>query len=41
MTNKPHGHLYLIPVPIDQNDRETVLLEKYRKIAEHLDYFIV
>ena len=41
MTNKPHGHLYLIPVPIDQNDRETVLLEKHRKIVEHLDYFIV
>jgi 16S rRNA (cytidine1402-2'-O)-methyltransferase len=28
-------------VPIDQNDRETVLLEKHRKIVEHLDYFIV
>ena len=41
MTNKPHGYLYLIPVPIDQNDRETVLLEKHRKIVEHLDYFIV
>ena len=41
MTNKPHGHLYLIPVPIDQNHKETVLLEKHRKIVEHLDYFIV
>jgi 16S rRNA (cytidine1402-2'-O)-methyltransferase len=41
MTNKTHGRLYLIPVPIDQNDRETVLLGKHRKIAEHLDYFIV
>jgi 16S rRNA (cytidine1402-2'-O)-methyltransferase len=33
--------LYLIPVPIDQNNRESVLLEKHRKIVEHLDYFIV
>jgi len=33
--------LYLIPVPIDQNDRESVLLEKHIKIVEHLDYFIV
>jgi 16S rRNA (cytidine1402-2'-O)-methyltransferase len=28
-------------VPIDQNNRESVLLEKHRKIVEHLDYFIV
>ena len=41
MTNRTHGYLYLIPVPIDQNDRESVLLEKHRKIVEHLDYFIV
>ena len=41
MTNRTHGYLYLIPVPIDQNDRESILLEKHRKIVEHLDYFIV
>ena len=41
MTNKTYGYLYLIPVPIDQNNRESVLLEKHRKIVEHLDYFIV
>ena len=41
MTNRTHGYLYLIPVPIDQNNRESVLLEKHRKIVEHLDYFIV
>ena len=41
MTNRTHGYLYLIPVPIDQNDRESVLLKKHRKIVEHLDYFIV
>jgi len=41
MTSKTYGYLYLIPVPIDQNDRESVLLEKHRKIVEHLDYFIV
>jgi 16S rRNA (cytidine1402-2'-O)-methyltransferase len=41
MTNRTYGYLYLIPVPIDQNDRESVLLEKHRKIVEHLDYFIV
>jgi 16S rRNA (cytidine1402-2'-O)-methyltransferase len=41
MTTKTHGHLYLIPVPIDQNDRESILLEKHRKIVEHLDYFVV
>jgi len=41
MTSKTYGNLYLIPVPIDQNNRESVLLEKHRKIVEHLDYFIV
>ena len=41
MANKSHGHLYLIPVPIDQNARESILLEKQRKIVEQLDYFIV
>ena len=41
MTNRTHGYLYLIPVPIDQNNRKSVLLEKHRKIVEHLDYFIV
>jgi len=41
MTKKTHGHLYLIPVPIDQNARESVLLEKYQKIVERLDYFVV
>jgi len=41
MTTKTHGYLYLIPVPIDQNDRESILLEKHRKIVEHLDYFVV
>ena len=41
MTTKTHGHLYLIPVPIDQNDRKSVLLEKHRNIVEHLDYFVV
>jgi len=41
MTSKTHGYLYLIPVPIDQNDRESILLEKHRKIVEHLDYFVV
>ena len=41
MTTKTYGYLYLIPVPIDQNDRESILLEKHRKIVEHLDYFVV
>ena len=41
MTTKTYGYLYLIPVPIDQNDRESILLEKHQKIVEHLDYFVV
>lgn len=41
MTNKKNGHLYLIPVPIDQNAKESILLEKQRKIVEELDYFVV
>ena len=41
MTAKKIGHLYLIPVPIDQNAKESVLLECHRKIVEGLDYFVV
>ncbi|HAL43269.1 MAG TPA: SAM-dependent methyltransferase [Methylophilaceae bacterium] len=41
MTDNQKGILYLIPVPIDQNSKESVLLEKHKKIVEDLDYFIV
>ena len=41
MANKTNGYLYLIPVPIDQNAKESVLLAKHRKIVEHLNYFVV
>ena len=41
MTDKKNGCLYLIPVPIDQNAKESVLLENHRKIVERLDYFVV
>jgi len=41
MANKEKGILYLIPVPIDQNSRESILLEKYQKIVKGLDYFAV
>jgi len=41
MTAKTNGRLYLIPVPIDQNAKESVLLESHRKIVERLDYFVV
>ncbi len=41
MTDKKNGCLYLIPVPIDQNAKESVLLEYHRKIVERLDYFVV
>ena len=41
MTDKTNGCLYLIPVPIDQNAKESILLENHRKIVERLDYFIV
>lgn len=41
MLNKARGHLYLIPVPIDQDSNACILLEKYRKIVETLDHFIV
>jgi len=41
MIDKEKGCLYLIPVPIDQNSKEPVLLEKHQKIVEYLDYFVV
>ena len=41
MANKEKGILYLIPVPIDQNSKESILLEKYQKIVKGLDYFAV
>jgi len=41
MTNKEGGILYLIPVSIDQNSKESVLLEKDQKIVKDLDYFVV
>jgi 16S rRNA (cytidine1402-2'-O)-methyltransferase len=41
MRDKIKGHLYLIPVPIDQNDKTSILLPKDKNIVEHLDYFIV
>jgi 16S rRNA (cytidine1402-2'-O)-methyltransferase len=41
MTHREKGSLYLIPVPIDQNSKEPVLLEKHQKIVRDLDYFIV
>ena len=41
MTEKVKGHLYLIPVPIDQKERTSILLSKDKTIVEHLDYFIV
>jgi 16S rRNA (cytidine1402-2'-O)-methyltransferase len=41
MADKTNGCLYLIPVPIDQNAKESVLLENHRKIVECLDYFVV
>lgn len=41
MTNKEGGILYLIPVSIDQNSKESVLLEKHQKIVKDLDYFVV
>lgn len=41
MANKTKGYLYLIPVPINQESKECILLERYQKIVEQLDYFIV
>ena len=41
MTDNQKGILYLIPVPIDQNSKESILLEKHKKIVEDLKYFIV
>jgi 16S rRNA (cytidine1402-2'-O)-methyltransferase len=41
MAEEEKGCLYLIPVPIDQNSKEAVLLEKHKQIVEHLEYFIV
>ena len=41
MTTKKIGHLYLIPVPIDQNAKESVLLECHRKIVEGLDLSLI
>lgn len=41
MTDKEKGCLYLIPVPIDQSSKESVLLEKHQKIVEYIDYFVV
>lgn len=41
MTKKEKGNLYLIPVPIDQNSKDPVILEKHREIVKHLDYFVV
>ena len=34
MADNQKGILYLIPVPIDQNSRESILLEKYQKIVK-------
>ena len=41
MREKVTGHLYLIPVPIDQNDNTSILLSKDKNIVECLNYFIV
>ena len=41
MREKVTGHLYLIPVPIDQNDNTSILLAKDKNIVERLNYFIV
>ena len=41
MTDKEKGILYLIPVPIDQNSKESILLEKYQKIFMGLFFFVV
>ncbi len=41
MREKVTGHLYLIPVPIDQNDNTSILLSKDKSIVEHLNYFVV
>ena len=41
MREKVTGHLYLIPVPIDQNDNTSILLSKDKNIVEHLNYFVV
>ncbi len=41
MTEKVKGHLYLIPVPINQHDNTSILLTKDKNIVEYLNYFIV
>ncbi|NBW52441.1 MAG: SAM-dependent methyltransferase [Betaproteobacteria bacterium] len=41
MIDNKKGFLYLIPVPIDQNSKEPVLVEKHQKIVEQLDFFVV
>ena len=41
MREKVTGHLYLIPVSIDQNDNTSILLSKDKNIVEHLNYFVV
>jgi 16S rRNA (cytidine1402-2'-O)-methyltransferase len=41
MIDNQKGILYLIPVPIDQNSKESVLLEKHQKIVKGLEHFIV
>ena len=41
MREKVTGHLYLIPVPIDQSDNTSILLSKDKNIVEHLNYFVV
>ena len=38
MTDNQKGVLYLIPVPIDQNSKESILLEKYQKIVKDLGW---
>ena len=41
MIEKVKGHLYLIPVPINQNDKTSILLSKDKNIVKHLNYFVV
>lgn len=41
MIEKNKGHLYLVPVPINQSDKTSILLPKDKYIVEHLNYFVV
>ena len=38
MADNQKGILYLIPVPIDQNSKESILLEKHQKIVKDLGW---